>query len=79
MKNTLSGTFRALFLALGILQPVSTANLPQMGSAFLPMHIRSAVRLHLRLALRPHVGFVTPLLRMGGGHAADDHGQPDGL
>ncbi len=39
MKNTRNLTLSGLFLALGITLPFLTANLPQMGSAFLPMHL----------------------------------------
>ncbi len=65
MKNTRSLTLSGLFLALGILLPFLTANLPQMGSAFLPMHI--PVLLCGFICGWPWglmVGFVTPLLRM---------------
>ncbi len=65
MKNTRSLTLSGLFLALGIMLPFLTANLPQMGSAFLPMHI--PVLLCGFICGWPWglmVGFVTPLLRM---------------
>lgn len=65
MKNTRNLTLSGLFLALGITLPFLTANLPQMGSAFLPMHI--PVLLCGFVCGWPWglaVGFVTPLLRM---------------
>lgn len=64
MKSTRDLTLSSLFLALGIMLPFLTANLPQMGSMFLPMHI--PVLLCGFLCGWPWglaVGFVTPLLR----------------
>ncbi len=54
----------AMFLALGLLLPFATAQIPQIGSALLPMHI--PVLLCGFLCGWPYglmVGFVTPLLR----------------
>jgi riboflavin transporter FmnP len=64
MKNTRNLTLSGLFLALGIILPFLTANLPQMGSAFLPMHL--PVLLCGFICGWPWglaVGFVSPLLR----------------
>jgi predicted membrane protein len=64
MKNTRNLTLSGLFLALGITLPFLTANLPQMGSAFLPMHL--PVLLCGFVCGWPWglaVGLITPLLR----------------
>lgn len=64
MKSTRSLTLSGVFLALGIILPFLTANLPQMGSAFLPMHL--PVFLCGFVCGWPWglaVGFFTPLVR----------------
>ncbi len=65
MKNTRNLTLSGLFLALGIALPFVTGNIPQFGSALLPMHL--PVLLCGFICGWPWgllVGFVTPLLRM---------------
>ena len=65
MKNTRNLTLSGLFLALGIALPFVTGNIPQIGSALLPMHL--PVLLCGFICGWPWgllVGFVTPLLRM---------------
>ena len=65
MKNTHNLTLSGLFLALGIALPFVTGNIPQVGSALLPMHL--PVLLCGYVCGWPWgllVGFVTPLLRM---------------
>jgi thiamine transporter ThiT len=65
MKNTRNLTLSGLFLALGIVLPFVTGNIPQIGSALLPMHL--PVLLCGYICGWPWgllVGFVTPLLRM---------------
>ena len=57
-------TLAALFLALGLLMPFLTAQIPTVGSRLLPMHI--PVLLAGFVLGGPYgamIGFVTPLLR----------------
>ncbi len=66
MKNskTYKITLSALFLALGIVMPFFTAQIPSIGSQLLPMHI--PVLLCGFVLGGPYgaiIGFITPLLR----------------
>ena len=44
-------TYSALYLAIALVLPFLTGQIPQIGSMLCPMHIRAAVRLRLRLAV----------------------------
>ncbi len=62
--NTRKLVYAALFLALGLLLPFLTGQIPQIGSALSPMHI--PVLLCGFICGWPYglaVGFITPLLR----------------
>ncbi len=64
MKNIHKLTLSALFLALGIILPFFTGQIPQIGNMMLPMHI--PVLLCGFVCGGPWglaVGFITPLLR----------------
>ena len=64
MKNYKILTLSALFLALGIILPFFTGQIPEIGSMLLPMHI--PVLLCGFVCGWPYglaVGFITPLLR----------------
>ena len=64
MKNTKHLILTALFLALGIVLPFLTGQIPEIGSMLLPMHL--PVLLCGFVCGWPYglaVGFITPLLR----------------
>lgn len=64
MNNTKKITYSALFLALGLILPFLTGQIPSIGSMLLPMHI--PVLLCGFLLGAPYgllVGIITPLLR----------------
>lgn len=64
MKNTKKITLSALFLALGLVMPFLTMQIPEIGSMMLPMHIPVLVCGFVcgwKYGLL--VGFVTPVLR----------------
>lgn len=64
MKTTRQLTLAALFLALGLVLPFLTGQIPQIGSMLLPMHIPVLICGFVcgwRYGML--VGFVTPLLR----------------
>ena len=64
MKNTKKLVLAALFMALGIILPFFTGQIPQIGSMLLPMHIPVLLCGFLcgwQYGLA--VGFITPLLR----------------
>ncbi len=64
MKNTKHLILTALFLALGIILPFLTGQIPEIGSMLLPMHL--PVLLCGFVCGWPYglaVGFITPLLR----------------
>ena len=64
MKNTKHLVLTALFLALGIVLPFLTGQIPEIGSMLLPMHL--PVLLCGFVCGWPYglaVGFITPLLR----------------
>jgi predicted membrane protein len=64
VKNTRNLTLSALFLALGLMLPFLTMNIPRFGSMLLPMHL--PVLLCGFVCGWPWglaVGFITPLLR----------------
>ena len=64
MKNIKSLVLSALFLALGIVLPFLTGQIPEIGSMLLPMHL--PVLLCGFVCGWPYglaVGFITPLLR----------------
>ena len=48
LKNT---TLAAMFLAIGLVLPFLTGQIPQIGNMLLPMHIGAALRIDLRLAV----------------------------
>lgn len=57
-------TISALFIALGIILPFFTAQIPQLGNMLLPMHIPVLLAgMILPLPYASLVGFVIPLLR----------------
>lgn len=64
MKNTKKLTLSALFLALGLVMPFLTMQIPEVGSMLLPMHIPVLI---CGFVCGPSwgliVGFLTPLLR----------------
>lgn len=64
MKHTKKLTLSALFLALGLVMPFLTMQIPEIGSMLLPMHIPVIV---CGFVCGPvwgaGVGFITPLLR----------------
>ena len=64
MKNTKKLTLSALFLALGLVMPFLTMQIPEIGSMLLPMHIPVLI---CGFVCGPSwgliVGFLTPLLR----------------
>ena len=64
MKNTKHLVLTALFLALGIVLPFFTGQIPEIGSMLLPMHL--PVLLCGFVCGWPYglaIGFITPLLR----------------
>ena len=64
MKNTKKITLSALFLALGLVMPFVTMQIPEIGSMLLPMHIPVMICGFVcgwKYGLL--VGFITPLLR----------------
>ena len=64
MKNIKTMTQAALFLALGLVLPFLTGQIPEIGSALLPMHIPVLICGYIcgwKYGLL--VGFITPLLR----------------
>lgn len=64
MKSTRKLTFSGLFLALGLLLPFLTAQIPNIGQMLLPMHI--PVLICGFVCGWPYgliVGFITPVLR----------------
>lgn len=64
MKHTKKLTLSALFLALGLVMPFLTMQIPEIGSMLLPMHIPVII---CGFVCGPvwgaGVGFITPLLR----------------
>ncbi len=64
MRNTKKLTLSALFLALGLVMPFLTMQIPEIGSMLLPMHIPVII---CGFVCGPScgaiVGFITPLLR----------------
>lgn len=64
MKHTKKLTLSALFLALGLVMPFLTMQIPEIGSMLLPMHIPVIL---CGFVCGPSwgavVGFITPLLR----------------
>ncbi len=64
MKNTKKLTLSALFLALGLVMPFLTMQIPEIGSMLLPMHIPVIVcGFVCGWKYGIIVGFITPLLR----------------
>lgn len=64
MKNIKTLTQAAFFLALGLVLPFLTGQIPEIGSALLPMHIPVLICGYIcgwKYGLL--VGFITPLLR----------------
>ena len=64
MKNIKTMTQAALFLALGLVLPFLTGQIPEIGSALLPMHIPILICGYIcgwKYGLI--IGFLTPLLR----------------
>ena len=64
MRNTKKLTLSALFLALGLIMPFLTMQIPEVGSMLLPMHIPVIICGFVcgwKYGLV--VGFITPLLR----------------
>ena len=65
MKNTRTLNLSALFLALGLILPFLTGQIPEIGNMLLPMHIPVLICGFIcgwKYGLT--VGFITPLLRM---------------
>ena len=64
MNKTKKIVLGAFFIALGLLLPFITGQIPQIGSALLPMHI-PVILCGLLLGWKYGLacGFVTPLLR----------------
>ena len=64
MKNTRKIVLAGLFLALGIVLPFVTGQIPKLGASLLPMHIPVLIcGFMLGGIWGTAVGFVTPLLR----------------
>ena len=64
MSKTKKITFSAMFLALGIILPFLTMNIPSIGNMLLPMHIPVMLCGFIIGPIQGAiVGFITPLLR----------------